>query len=94
MSSSAMRARRPFGTTLLLVLALAVAGDAVGPRFFPDDPIRVDDDAALDASSPIEPTENSPSRGRRRFFRSPFASSRVPARRGRMGTSRMRGRRS
>ncbi|HEY6359606.1 MAG TPA: hypothetical protein VIX63_00810, partial [Vicinamibacterales bacterium] len=35
---------------LLLLLVFAVANRAQAPRFFPDDPIQVDDDMSLDAS--------------------------------------------
>ena len=33
---------------------MGVGSGAVGPRFYPDDPIRVDDDTALDASGAVE----------------------------------------
>ena len=54
MSSSVKPALRPLRTAVLLVVAVAVTSDAVGPRFYPDDPIRVDDDAALDAAGAVE----------------------------------------
>ena len=54
MSSSATGALRRIWASLFLVIGMAVASDAVGLRFFPDDPIQVDDDAALDASGAVE----------------------------------------
>src|SRR5687767_13325385 len=41
---------------LLLLVLFVAAGNGAAPRFFPDDPIQVDDDMALDASKavPIE----------------------------------------
>ena len=54
MYSDAMRSLRRFWTAVLLVVATAVASDAVGPRFYPDDPILMDDDTALDASGAVE----------------------------------------
>src|SRR5687768_974197 len=38
--------------------ALGVAGGAQSPRFYPDDPIAVDDDMAIDASA-VTPIEDS-----------------------------------
>lgn len=38
----------------LLAIALFIAAGAATPRFFPDDPLWVDDDAALDASNAAE----------------------------------------
>ena len=54
MSSSTMGTLRPLWVSLFLVIGMAVVGSAVGPRFFPDDPIQTDDDAALDASGAVE----------------------------------------
>ena len=48
---------------LLAIAAFALAGRAAEPRFFPDDPIRVDDDMAMDAGAalPVEgPTAATP----------------------------------
>ena len=41
-----------------LALLLVSSGRAAAPQFYPDDPIQVDDDRALDAGS-VEPVEGS-----------------------------------
>ncbi|BCS32634.1 hypothetical protein TBR22_A18480 [Luteitalea sp. TBR-22] len=50
--------RRPWLAATLAAATLAVPATGAGPRFFPDDPIQVDDDRALDASNavPLEDT--------------------------------------
>ena len=54
MSFRRTRAVRVWGATVVLVVVVVMASDAVGPRFYPDDPIQVDDDAVLDASGAVE----------------------------------------
>jgi hypothetical protein len=44
--------RRPWAVAVALCVFAAV-GSSQSPRFFPDDPIRVDDDMALDASDAV-----------------------------------------
>ena len=57
-----MRARVPLALVpvVALVAVTVVAGAASSPRYYPDDPIWVDDDRALDASAakPIEDTNS------------------------------------
>jgi len=45
-------------TTVAVAATLVLSGQARGPRFYPDDPIQVDDDRAFDASK-AEEAENS-----------------------------------
>jgi hypothetical protein len=47
-------ARRPVLLGSLLAALIAAAAGAAGPRFYPDDPIRRDNDTALDASGAQE----------------------------------------
>jgi hypothetical protein len=54
MSSSRSHRLRSVWVAALLVVAVAVAGNAVAPRFYPDDPIWVDDDTVFDASGAVE----------------------------------------
>lgn len=57
--SSSVRSQGPRGTATLILATLAImtVGGAA-PRFYPDDPIQVDNDRALDASG-AEPVEGS-----------------------------------
>jgi hypothetical protein len=56
MCSDASRLRRRTLALCLVCAALAVSGRGATPRFYPDDPIQVDNDRALDAGgvTPIE----------------------------------------
>jgi hypothetical protein len=55
MSSRSLLARRVLSPLLVAAVAwLAVTPQAATPRYFPDDPIQVDDDRALDASATKE----------------------------------------
>ena len=55
-SSSPSRAARPLriGIGACVVFAVAGAVYTAAPRFYPDDPLWVDDDAAFDASGAAE----------------------------------------
>src|SRR5262245_65006992 len=44
---------RTFGRLLVFVAAATVLAMSAQPRFFPDDPLWVDDDKALDASKTV-----------------------------------------
>jgi hypothetical protein len=53
---------RPLSETFaaaLVAVVLVVPGRGAGPRFFPDDPIQIDDDTALDASGALPIGEGS-----------------------------------
>jgi hypothetical protein len=58
MSSDVARSFRSSWAAALLVVTTMTSSTAVSPRFYPDDPIRVDDDTALDAGQPV-PIEGS-----------------------------------
>jgi hypothetical protein len=60
MFSERSRSARPGAAVVAatLVLASSLAGAGAGPRFFPDDPIAVDNDRALDAGG-VRPIEGS-----------------------------------
>src|SRR5262245_57579722 len=48
-----------FAATLAAAVMLATTGSGVTPKFFPDDPIQVDDDTALDAGGAVSNGEGS-----------------------------------
>jgi hypothetical protein len=60
-SNRRVRIRLLFATfaAALIAVVLATSGRGAAPRFFPDDPIQIDDDTALDASRAISNGEGS-----------------------------------
>ena len=54
------RARWPIALALLAAVALSLTARSATPAFFPDDPLQVDNDRALDAGDEDEPALASP----------------------------------